>query len=84
MYITREKVLAVFEGYLKGQISKENVYKWADSIIRSKEFDGLKDKLLSEAIQALWELHHEGNEIIFDPTTEELEYYRDYLQGKVN
>lgn len=81
--ITREKTLEHLKNYLEGKISKEDIYEWALKIVISKEYPFLQDELLSETIQALFELHHYGEEERFDPTIEELEYYKNCLEGKI-
>lgn len=76
----------MLERYLAGQINKKDIYKWALDIVVSRTFDKLQksDKLLADTIQALFELHHEGEEEKFDPTIKELEYYKNCLEGKTS
>ena len=82
MSINKQEVLTKLNDYLCKRISKNDVYEWANKIVMSKDFDRLEktDKLLSDAIQVLWELHHEGGK--FDPTQEELEYFQRCLEDK--
>ncbi|OGP79239.1 MAG: hypothetical protein A2V86_08375 [Deltaproteobacteria bacterium RBG_16_49_23] len=82
---TREEALEMLNGYLSGKLSKEIIYQWALKIVISDEFDKLrvKDELLSGVIHALFDLHHEGEEEKFNPTADELEYYRNCLEGKI-
>jgi adenosylhomocysteine nucleosidase len=81
---TRAKAISMLEDYLEGRISREVVHKWALDFVISKEWDELitKDKLLSDVIHALFDLHHEGDEEEFNPSRAELEHYRNRLQGK--
>ena len=85
MSATREEALETLNGYLSGKLSKEIIYQWALKIVISDEFDKLrvKDELLSGVIHALFDLHHEGEEEKFNPTADELEYYRNCLEGKI-
>ena len=85
MSVTREEALEMLNEYLAGKLSKKIIHQWALNIVISDEFDKLrvKDELLSEVIHALFDLHHEGEEEKFDPTAEELEYYRNCLEGKI-
>lgn len=85
MTVTREKTLEMLHDYLEGKISKEIVHQWALKIVVSNEFDKLRveDELLSETVHALFDLHHEGGDEKFNPTIEELEYYKNCLEGKI-
>ncbi|MBI5025154.1 MAG: hypothetical protein HZC12_00180 [Nitrospirae bacterium] len=83
--ITREEALAILYDYLEGRITKAKVHRWALNIVVSDEFDKLRaiDELLAETVHALFDLHHQGEEERFDPTIEELEYYKNCLEGKI-
>ena len=80
MLIDKKLAIAKLKGYLNNTISKKEVYKWASAIVVSSKFDNLdkSDKLLSDAIQAMFELHHEDGK--FDPSREELEKYLEALE----
>lgn len=82
--ITREEVIFKLEDYLKGKVSKAEIFSWALKIVTSPEYNNLdkKDKLLSNTIHVLFDLHHGDSEIEFDPSREELIYYKECLEGK--
>jgi hypothetical protein len=83
--ITREEALETLKNYLAGTQSKVSVHQWALNIVISSEYEKLhaSDELLAETIHALFDLHHEGAETSFDPSREELEYYKKCLEGEI-
>ncbi len=85
MSVTRTEALNVLVSYLDGKTARDVVHKWALNIVITKEFDKLisADQLLTEVIHALFDLHHEGDDERFNPTIEELEYYKNCLEGKI-
>lgn len=78
--VLKEAVLQKLNNYLNNVETKEEVFKWAEQILISSKFDAIdeKDKILSEAIQVLYELHHPDGK--FDPTQEELIFYKKKLE----
>ncbi len=80
----KKTLLEKLNGFLIGDITKQEVYEWAQNIVVGPEYEKIcnKNKLVGEAIQALFELHHEGEEIKFDPSRDELIYYKECLEGK--
>jgi hypothetical protein len=82
MLVDRNTVLEKLKGYLDNTISKKEIFEWAHSIVITQDYDKISktDKLLSESIHALWQLHHDDGK--FDPSREELEYYMKCLEGK--
>jgi len=75
MLINRQVVSKKIKEYLNSELSKQDVYEWAKEIVVSSEYEKISktDKLLGDAIQVLWELHHADGK--FDPPRKEIAYY---------
>lgn len=78
--VTRSDVVNKIEEYIDNKIKREDIASWALKIVITKEYENIKknDKLLSEAIHALFDLHHEDGSQ-FNPSIEELKIYKDKL-----
>ena len=82
-YVTREEALCRLTEFLENRLTKHEIYNWALKLVYDKRYESLdeQDKLLSDVIHALFCLHHEGNEIQFDPSRTELLRYKKLLEA---
>lgn len=77
--IEKQEILQKLNAVLESKINYKEAYEWALKIIITPEYDELckKNKLLADAIHALFCLHDEDPQ--FNTSMEELIYYRDRL-----
>lgn len=75
-YDYKRRALELVDDYLAGKAARESVWRWAQEIIVSKEWERISPDI-QDAIHGLWLLHDtEGSWI---PSMEELKRIRDNL-----
>ncbi len=72
----RRRALELLDEYLAGKASREAVWRWAQGVIVSKEWEGLPCDL-QEAIHGIWLLHDSDGSWV--PNAEDLRKIRDDL-----
>ncbi len=83
MPLSRSETLLAITNLLEEKISQAKIYEWALAQAVAKDYDVVvkDDPLLGETIQVLIDMNHQQGYV---PTREDLQYYKDCLEGNAD